>query len=358
MEENLSPLVCSNAINNHGAIGICRLPNEDVCHVFVSNKTPELRRLDEKNIKPQTFVFAPYSSANLAYVIIPEKYTTCKQQQLLELSHKQIPFFLGSPNISLTQAEFEEYVGDAIGAITDGATDKVVAARCVAAPKPAHFDSIEFFIKLCNTYVGAYVYLFSSPDSGTWIGASPELLISKTDRHISSVALAGTKPINDDSPWLNKEKSEQKYVEQFLSDAFAKQSKQKVSITPVQEIEAGNIKHLCSNIQINTDAQTADKQLQKILAIINPTPAVCGTPQLEASLFISENEGMERRFYSGFSGLIDHKKQVKLYVTLRCMELLHTEVLIYAGAGITRQSNASAEWIETTRKIETLLGLL
>lgn len=358
MEEILSPLACSEAINNQGAIAMCRLPNEQLCHVFIAQTTPELKRLDEKNIKPQSFVFAPYSSANLAYVLLPDSYTTCSLQQLQQLEHKQIAFFYGAPNTCLSQAEFEEYVTDAIGAITDGAVDKVVAARCIMAPIPSQFDAVEFFTKLCKTYVGAYVYLFSSPDSGTWIGASPELLIAKTDKQISSVALAGTKSVQDNSAWQDKEKSEQYYVEQFLSEAFAKYGKQQVRITPVQEIEAGNIKHLCSNIHISTDAQTADKQLQKILAQINPTPAVCGTPQLEASLFISENEGMERRFYSGFSGLVDANKQVKLYVTLRCMELLQNEVLIYAGAGITKQSNAHAEWVETTRKTETLLALL
>jgi isochorismate synthase len=358
MEETLSPLVCRDAIQNKGAIAICRLPNEQHCHIFISHQTPELKRVDEKNIKPQSFLFAPYSSGNLAYILLPETCNTYSLEQIQHLAHKQIPFFYGKTNTSLTQVEFEEYVSDAIGAITDGAVDKVVAARCVAAPIPNQFDAVEFFLKLCNTYTGAYVYLFSSPDSGTWIGASPELLIAKTDKQISSVALAGTKPILDDNPWQEKEKSEQRYVEQFLLDAFTRYGKQQVRVTPVQEIEAGNIKHLYSNILINTDAQTADKQLQKILAQINPTPAVCGTPQLEASLFISENEGMERRFYSGFSGMVDANKQVKLYVTLRCMELLEDELLVYAGAGITKHSTAAAEWLETTRKSETLLNLL
>jgi isochorismate synthase len=80
-------------------------------------------------------------------------------------------------------------------------------------------------------------------------------------------------------------------------------------------------------------------------------------PQFEASLFISQNEQLERRFYSGFIGLLK-PKETHLYVNLRCMELGATQALLYAGAGITEDSNPEDEWNETQRKMNVLGRLI
>ena len=79
-------------------------------------------------------------------------------------------------------------------------------------------------------------------------------------------------------------------------------------------------------------------------------------PQFEASSFISLNEHFERRYYSGFIGFNDGKN-IDLYVNLRCMELQHNKVVLYAGAGITKDSDPNKEWDETEKKMQTLKNL-
>jgi isochorismate synthase len=45
-------------------------------------------------------------------------------------------------------------------------------------------------------------------------------------------------------------------------------------------------------------------------------------------------------------------------VNLRCMEIGNEKAILYAGAGITQDSNPQAEWEETERKMQTMLSVL
>jgi isochorismate synthase len=44
----------------------------------------------------------------------------------------------------------------------------------------------------------------------------------------------------------------------------------------------------------------------------------------------------------------------RFYVNLRCMEVGQQAVALYAGGGITAQSNPQREWEETEAKLQTL----
>lgn len=51
------------------------------------------------------------------------------------------------------------------------------------------------FAALLETYPNALVYLISDPILGTWLGASPELLLRSVGEQGFSVSLAGTKKV-------------------------------------------------------------------------------------------------------------------------------------------------------------------
>ena len=47
-----------------------------------------------------------------------------------------------------------------------------------------------------------------------------------------------------------------------------------------------------------------------------------------------------------------------LFVNLRCMQLLENVAIIYAGAGLTEDSDPEKELIETEMKMNTLLKVM
>ena len=123
-------------------------------------------------------------------------------------------------------------------------------------------------------------------------------------------------------------------------------------------VVAGNILHLNTEFIVDMKATNFPQLGSVMLALLHPTSAVCGMPLDRAFQFLIEHEGYDREFYSGYLGPINFQNQTNLYVNLRCLQLLEKEAIVYAGAGITQDSDPEKEWEETELKMNTLLQVL
>lgn len=339
-----------------------RLPNETAIHFLYSRNDPQLIpvSLHTQGVLP-AFVCSPYSGGNLAYTLQAEHYylngTLKGGEPLAETLPNQKLYASLTQNFIATKDAYEKYVEDGINAIVKNKLDKMVAARCAETILATGFDAATYYAKLIETYPHACVYFFHLKGIGTWCGATPEKLLTVENGKLETVALAGTKIAESATEWTAKE-----YDEHYMTEAFIEQLFRELKLTgfrksAIETIEAGAIQHLCSNISWKPKPDLLKQKFGKILAGLNPTPAVCGLPQFEASLFIAVNEQLERRFYSGFVGLLQ-PTATNLYVNLRCMEIGNEKAILYAGAGITQDSNPQAEWEETERKMQTMLSVL
>jgi len=351
MAETSIPLKCKEALAIGKSIGLCRLPDTHTVHFFETEAGVPLKRIDLTKLTEPTFAFAPYGSGDLAYIIIPQNHI---KENSYTTDFPECNWHKTSANKFAIKQDYMKYVQGIINAAKKDSLLKVVAARCESLSINNTFNPLALFYQLCRDYPHSYIYLFSDAECGTWCGATPELLLSCENSHVKTVALAGTKPATDNSQWGEKELDEQHFVEIFIEDVFKQLKLFPLKKMKAQTISAGNLKHLCSEYSWRSDSETIAKKFHKILSHINPTPAVSGLPPIDAAFYISANEHMERRFYSGFSGIVNGIQATKLFVTLRCMELNENEITLYAGAGITRDSEAESEWEETVNKMQTL----
>lgn len=240
---------------------------------------------------------------------------------------------------------------------------KVVLSRRLAFAYPKNFDALALFQKLCATYPTAFCYLFHLPGWGTWMGASPELLIgSEKNRFFRTVALAATQvylgqPLHLVS-WTQKEIEEQALVSRYIINCFKKIRLREFEEEGPKTILAGKLAHLRTTFLVDMQA-TAFPQLGTVmLHLLHPTSAVCGMPKEEALAFILKNEGYDREFYSGFMGPVNIGNESHIFVNLRCMQLAREKIILYAGAGITVDSDPQKEWDETAFKMDTLRSLI
>jgi isochorismate synthase len=121
---------------------------------------------------------------------------------------------------------------------------------------------------------------------------------------------------------------------------------------------AGNVMHLKTDYVVDMKEINFPQLGSVMLKLLHPTSAVCGMP-LEPSLkFLSEHEGYDREFYSGFLGPLNYQGESSIFVNLRCLQVLEHTVRFYAGAGVTIDSNPSKEMEETEMKMMNLLTLL
>ncbi len=268
-----------------------------------------------------------------------------------------------------SQPEFEALVGDAIDFIHNAGISKVVVSRTAQVDLPANFHPVLLFGALCARYPHAFVSLVSAPGVGTWLGASPELLLGLDGDTLSTVSLAGTQKRNGvpvaQMRWGRKEAVEQEMVSAYIRGFFAGAGVEDVEEQGPQTFAAGGVVHLQTSFKVRRAEAERLRLANRVLTDLHPTSAVCGMPRREALAFIQAREGYDRAFYSGYLGPVHMGERSALYVNLRCMQLRRPadgthcgSASLYVGAGITADSDPAAEWRETEMKAQTILDVL
>jgi isochorismate synthase len=198
----------------------------------------------------------------------------------------------------------------------------------------------------------AFIYLVSSPHFGTWIGATPEILISGNENKLKSMSLAGTKKSAEES-WTAKEQEEQQMVTDFVKEQIFHSTPTHFNEFPVETIHTGAVYHLCTRFEF----LLKQSKWGKLINALHPTPAVCGLPREKALKLIAQHETHNRNFYAGLIGK-KSKEELAVFVNLRCMQVTKNDFLLYIGGGITQQSIPENEWNETENKAKTLMRVL
>lgn len=225
---------------------------------------------------------------------------------------------------------------------------KTVLSRVIVA-EDCLIDIDALFRSLCGLYPDAAVFCFCTPESGLWMGASPEMLLSSSDGSLHTVALAGTRLAGTEEAWDVKNIEEQELVVDFIMSVMEGLAPEKGStFTRV----AGPVEHLCT--EINADAAMVS-DVSSLLRRLSPTPALCGSDRGESMRLISECEGYARGHYGGFVGLYGEENSFGFYVNLRSLRIEGRRAAVFIGGGITALSEPNDEWEETCRKSQSVL---
>ena len=228
---------------------------------------------------------------------------------------------------------------------------KIVYSRIKEVP--LSINGLTLFDRLVKAYPTAFVYYFQDPQLGEWIGASPEILVSGKKGHFKSMALAGTKKVNETSGWGEKEIEEQAFVSHYLAELLQNHNVSDLSTDGPKTVQAGPLSHLRTDFKW----KSGTRQAWQIAKDLHPTPAVSGTPVQEASEWILNNEFHKRSFYSGMIGELQND-EMNIYVNLRCAQIIGDRIYLYVGGGFTAESDPEKEWEETENKSKTLVDLL
>lgn len=216
------------------------------------------------------------------------------------------------------------------------------------------------FMKACRLYPRMFVALVDDSEAGTWLMATPELLLKGDGNDFSTMSLAGTQKATathqiKDEPiegieWSEKNQEEQQLVTNYIEECIQKFADECTLKGPYTTV-AGNLYHLRTDIHFHL---RDSKHLGDFLKALYPTPAVCGIPKKEAYEFIKKNEISSRDYYSGFAGILSPQADTQLYVSLRCANLCGYMANLYAGGGLLKESEKENEWAETEAKLQTM----
>ncbi|MFC0323574.1 isochorismate synthase MenF [Gallibacterium melopsittaci] len=263
---------------------------------------------------------------------------------------------------SSDQFHWQSLIQQALTAIQQKQFDKVVLAQKVTFSLNNHLNAFDFLAASSVSNQHCYHFLFAETQQSAFLGASPECLYQRIDDHIYSEALAGTAPIGDTKQqqlhYQNWLLNDHKNLEenQFVADDIQQKMSpfcQHIQIEDVQLRILRKVQHLCRPIHTILSSQY---RYWEPLLTLHPTAAIAGYPKQAALDFIKRYEPFERDWYAGAIGIISQKFS-ELCVGLRSAQLNHDKLHLFAGAGIVKESVASEEWQEISKKMSGLLSL-
>lgn len=253
----------------------------------------------------------------------------------------------------LPVTQFRSAVAAAVERISDGRVGKVVLAHDLLATAEDDID--------VRAVLGGLAA--RNPDCWTFavdglVGATPELLVSRSGDRVTSRVLAGTTPRGGDSAedrvrveallHSAKDLAEHRFAVESLVESLASHVRDLDVPAEPRPLELSNVTHLATDV---TATLEDGSDVLDLVAALHPTAAVGGTPTAAALELLAELEPMRRGRYSGPVGWLDARGDGEWGIALRCAQLDGPTARLFAGCGIVAGSDPDAEVLEAQAKL-------
>jgi menaquinone-specific isochorismate synthase len=266
----------------------------------------------------------------------------------------------------LVDCEPEDYpaaVRRATEAIRGGSLRKVVLARRLIVETGSPVVAPAMLARLTDDEPSCTAFLVGGPQS-TFLGASPELLVSRRDRGVLSHPLAGTVALDGSGAeergrrLLASEKNleEHELVVADIARVLDPLCSELIVPSDPSLVPLRTMAHLGTRIEgrlLEEDGRVPGAL--ELVAALHPTPAVGGVPRADALALIAELEPGPRGQWAGPVGWVDANGDGDFVVGLRSAILDGSTATIWAGAGIVGASDPDAELAETAVKLTPVL---
>ena len=207
-----------------------------------------------------------------------------------------------------------------------------------------------------------YMALISSRDFAV-VSGSPELLIKREDKELSTRPIAGTRPRGksdeEDIELANelihheKERAEHVMLVDLERNDLGKVSTYgTVEVNEFMVIERySHVMHIVSNVR----GQLAEgKSNTDVIRAMFPGGTITGAPKIRTMEIIEELEPVRRGLYTGSIGWIGYTGDMELNIVIRTAFIKDGLVYIQAGAGIVIDSIPANEFIESLNKAKAM----
>jgi isochorismate synthase len=242
-----------------------------------------------------------------------------------------------------------------------GDLEKVVLARELHVSADVELDTSAVLQRLRAAFPGCHLFRVDG-----FIGASPELLVSRSGDVVRAQPMAGTAPRGGDPA------TDARLAAGLLASSTYRHEHQ-LTIDMVHDtllpwcsyldyeaepsvVGVANVQHLATLVEGRL-SQPPPSVLELVEAL-HPTPAVAGWPRDRAVEWIGEHEELDRGRYAGAVGWLDASGNGTFAVSIRCAQVEGRHARLWAGNGIVVGSDPATELAETQAKFQAVLGAL
>ncbi len=323
------------------------LPGSDEPHFAATASKPS--RLTNLSFSQNGFVYNLFGSRNDFPLFIPADVSPYDIEDVAGVFSCEVAPWSRS-------TEYEEYcrrVGGLIETLRQ-TRGKTVISRAISE-SVSRVDWIGVCHELFSLFTDTYRFIYYTPQTGAWLGATPELLLDYDSSccEVKTMSLAGTRPAGAKQPWDAKNIREHDFVTNYIISRFNSAGVTSI-VSEAKTLGYGLVEHLCH--RISADNVQPDAVLP-LLASLSPTPALAGFPLEDALRQIAEVEGYPRICYGGYVGDVSDSR-LHCYVNLRSVHFSPDCYCLFTGGGITSDSIPDQEWRETEAKSRRLLQII
>lgn len=258
--------------------------------------------------------------------------------------------------VSLSEVEFIEAVNKVREYIAQGDVFQVNLSVRQSQQLTTH--PFEIYELLRSVNPSPYMSYIQTPELQI-VSASPELLIKKKGKEVSTRPIAGTRSRGiDDTEDMKlaqeliqneKERAEHVMLVDLERNDLGRVCEWgSVTVDEFMVIEKySHVMHIVSNVK----GRLADeKNLVDLIKATFPGGTITGAPKIRTMEIIEELEPVRRGIYTGSIGWIGFTGDMELNIVIRTMLVKDGVAHVQAGAGIVIDSNPKHEYDESLKK--------
>ena len=252
------------------------------------------------------------------------------------------------------EPEWDAAVEALLQAIGSGDVEKVVLARRLRVRASQALNVPAMLRRLRERYPNATIFAVRH-STYTFLGASPERLVSLEGRRVQASAIAGTAANGGSGEALladEKERWEHDIVVKALRNGLGPVCDElEIPSFPVV-MQLPGIQHLYTPVRGHT---RVPRTVLDLVQRLHPTPAVGGTPRARALELQRAHEPFNRGWYAGPLGWMDGSGSGDFIVALRSALVHDDHADLFAGCGLVVGSDSEREWAEAELKLGPML---
>lgn len=312
----------------------------------------------DEHKKEVTFMKTTTSTVDLS--LWQEQWLAASETRIFSKDAVSVQHNIKPMDVSMTGDQFERAVEKIQQYIVQG--DVFQVNLSVRQSKAFEVEPIVLYEALRTFNPSPYMAMLQSPDFAI-VSGSPELLVKKQGKKISTRPIAGTRPRGaneeEDIALANeliendKERAEHVMLVDLERNDLGKVAAYgSVNVDEFMVIEKySHVMHIVSNVRgILADGNSATDVIRAMF----PGGTITGAPKIRTMEIIEELEPVRRGIYTGSIGWIGYNGDLEMNIVIRTAFIQDQMIHIQAGAGIVIDSVPEREYIESLNKAKSM----
>lgn len=262
--------------------------------------------------------------------------------------------------VSIEDNEFQQSVRKIQKYISQG--DVFQVNLSVRQAKPLHVSALDVYKQLRILNPSPYMGYFHTPEFQL-VSGSPELLVKKKGKEVSTRPIAGTRS-------RGKDKAE----DLVLARELIESEKERAEHVMLVDLERNDLGRVCEYGSVQVDEFMVIEKYSHVMHIVSnvkgqladekdefdlidsmfPGGTITGAPKIRTMEIIEELEPVRRGPYTGSLGWIGFNHDMELNIMIRTMLVKDNQAYVQAGAGIVIDSIPANEYKESMKKARAL----